>query len=63
MQHVLSVISYADGAQIDRILRAVLARYQVLYSQWEISLLSIEKSKDRNEQLDQIIMLLQNLKT
>ena len=55
-------IAQADASIISDLLEAVLSRYKELNPEWEISILSLEKSTDRNEQIDRSIALLQNLK-
>ncbi len=48
--------------EIQDILQAVLRRYNQLYPNWEISIISIEKGKDREAQLDRAIALLESMK-
>ena len=55
-------IAQADSSIISDLLEAVLSRYKELNSEWEISILSLEKSTDKNEQINRTIALLQNLK-
>lgn len=63
MFDLVEEIAQADGAAIDKLLKAVLQRYAVLYPDWEISTISLQKSSDRNEQLDRMIAILQRMKT
>ena len=56
-------ITYADEQEIEQLLKAVLQRYAVLFPDYEISTVSLQKSSDRNEQLDRIIAALQKMKT
>lgn len=63
MFDLVEEISKADGFQIEQLLKAVLRRYAVLFPDWELNTISIEKGSDRNEQLDRIIELLQKMKT
>lgn len=63
MFDLVEEIARADGAAIDKLLKAVLQRYAVLYPDWEISTISLQKSSDRNEQLDRMIAILQRMKT
>ena len=63
MFDLVEEIAQADGAAIDELLKAVLQRYAVLYPDWEISTISLQKSSDRNEQLDRMIAILQRMKT
>ncbi|MBE6944335.1 MAG: hypothetical protein E7453_08840 [Ruminococcaceae bacterium] len=55
-------IAQASASEIEELLNAVLQRYSVLFPDWEISTISIQKSADRNEQLDRMITMLQNMK-
>ena len=55
-------IAQADGVEIEKLLKAVLQRYAELFPDWEMSTISLQKSDDRNEQLDRIIAVLQNMK-
>jgi len=55
-------IAQVDDIEIEKLLKAVLQRYSVLFPDWEISTISIQKSADRNEQLDRMITMLQNMK-
>ena len=63
MFDLVEEIAQADGTAIDKLLKAVLRRYAVLYPDWEISTISLQKSSDRNEQLDRMIAILQRMKT
>lgn len=62
MLDLVKEIAQADGTEIEKLLDAVRQRYAVLYPDWEVSVISIEKSADRNEQLDRMIAMLQNMK-
>ena len=62
MEDLLNRIALVDEYQIDAILNAVLARYAVLYPDWEIGTLSLPRSSDRNHHIDEIIALLERLK-
>lgn len=62
MIELIKKIEQLDGTEIDRVLQAILRRYAALFPDWEISTISLEKASDRNEQLDRIIAVLQNLK-
>ena len=63
MLKLIEKIAQANASEIEKILKAVLQRYAVLFPDWEVNTISIEKSSDRNEQLDRIITALQNMKT
>ena len=62
MDKVLSAIREADGHDIHILFHAALLRYREVNPDWEISLISIEKRRDKNQQLDEIIALLENMK-
>ena len=63
MLFFIDAIAQADEIEIEKLLKAVLRRYAVLYPDWEISTISLQKSSDRNEQLDRMIAMLQRMKT
>lgn len=63
MYDLMMEIARADDAEIKRLLKAVLQRYSVLFPDWEVSTISLRKSSDRNAQLDQMIEILQKMKT
>ena len=63
MLYLTEEIAKADKAAIEEILKAVRQRYAGLFPDWEIIMVSIEKGADRNEQLDRMITMLQNMKT
>ena len=56
-------IARSDKAQIEKLLKAVLQRYAQLFPDYEVSTISLKKGTDRNQQIDQIIALLQQMKT
>lgn len=60
---IVEEIAQADEIEIEKLLKAVLQRYAVLFPDLEVSVISLQKSSDRNEQLDRIIAMLQNMKT
>ena len=59
---VYEAIDAAEKEEIADILDYVLFRYKQLHPRWELSVISIEKAVDKNEQLDKMIELLQNMK-
>ena len=61
MLDLVEEIAKADEIEITKLLEAVLQRYAVLFPDWEVSTISLEKSCDRNEQLDKIITMLQKM--
>ena len=63
MVDLLEEIARTDGVEIEKVLRAVLDRYAVLYPDWDVTTFSLQKSDDRNEQIDRIIAIMQSFKT
>ena len=62
MKNVIKQIEQANGEEIEMLLKSVLKRYAKLYPDWEISTISLEKTGDRNQQLENMILLLENRK-
>ena len=60
---VIDRILAAEENELEEILRAVLHRYAEVFPNWEVSTISIDKTRDRNEQLDQLIAMAQKMKT
>ena len=56
-------IARADSTQIENLLKAILDRYAVLFPDWEISAVSLPKSPQRDVQIDQMIAVLQGMKS
>lgn len=63
MLDLIEKIAQADAVEIEELLKAVLQRYAVLFPDWELNTISLQKSCDRNKQIDRIITTLQNMKT
>lgn len=59
---VLSEIKNAKPEEMNDILLAVRERYQELFPDWEVIIISLEKAVDKNEQLDRMIALMERLK-
>ncbi len=59
---LIKKIKLSDSTQINEVLSAAQNRYRRLFPEWEIYYISIEKSQDRNEQIDQVIEFLNRLK-
>jgi len=55
MTDILDRIACAGRADIEDILKTVICRYNALYPDWEVTVISIEKGKDRNQKIDEII--------
>ena len=63
MDTLSDLISNADSIQLEEALHAVLKRYRVLFPDWELNTISIHTQTDRNQQLNEIIQVLENMKT
>ena len=63
MFELIEKIEQADEEEIAILLKAVLERYAELFPDWEVSTVSVQKSFDRNAQLDRMIAVLQKMKT
>ena len=55
-------IAQADEKEIEQLLKAVIRRYDVLFPNLEISVIFLDKTADRNEQLNRIVQALQKMK-
>ena len=62
MDQILNLIEQAEPQELEIILDEVLERYDKLFPQWEVSLVSVQRTTDRNEQIDRMIHALQKLK-
>lgn len=62
MEKLLSQIAAANEEETALLLDAVLARYAVLYPDWEISTLSLPRNPDRVRHLEGIIQTLEQMK-
>lgn len=63
MINLIHAIEKIGRSEIEEVLKVVLHRYEELYPDWEVSLVSIQKSVDRNAQINNIINMLQRMKT
>lgn len=59
---MLNMIKNAKPEEMNDILLAVRERYQELFPDWEVIIISLEKAVDKNEQLDRMIALMERLK-
>ena len=59
---LLEKIKRLESEEIQDALDAFLARYRELYPDWDVSIVSLEKTKAKNEQLDDMIALLKSMK-
>ena len=63
MINIVEEIEKADDVQIEKLLKAVLHRYAVLFPDLELGVISLKKTSNINTQIDEMIALLQKLKT
>lgn len=63
MQEILTKIAQADAYEAEVLLEAIWKQYCALHTDWELSILTLQKSTDPNEQLDRIIEMLVKRKT
>ena len=59
---MIDQIKKAKPEELNDILLTVLARYREVFPDWEVMTVSLEKSVDKNEQLDRMIGLLESMK-
>ena len=59
---ITDAIKKAEPEELNDILLAVLARYREVFPNWEVMTVSLEKAGDKNEQMDRMIGLLENMK-
>lgn len=62
MNNLLAAIERVSSEEIGEVLKALLARYDELFPDWEINVISIRKSGDRAEQIDRVITSLEHMK-
>ena len=62
MNQLIERIKTSDSDEIELIMQAVLVRYRELFPEWDVNVISLEKTMDRNAQLDQMIALIERLK-
>lgn len=62
MDETIEKLGKATVDELDLFLKAVLQRYGERYLDWEICTLSLQKSEDRNTQLDRLINMINNLR-
>lgn len=56
-------IMKAKPKDLQKLLDAVMKRYEQVYPEWEVSVISVRRCEDRVEQLDRTIQLLEGMKT
>ena len=62
MPNLYDEIEKVDSYEIRYVLEAVIERYNQLFPDWEIGTFSVERNKDKNKQLEQIIELFKKMK-
>ena len=55
-------INKADDIEVEKLLKAVLHRYAVLFPDLELGVISLKKRSDLNKQIDEMIALLEKTK-
>ena len=63
MENIFDQIKEIPDYEINDVVNAVVNRYGELFPDWVIGTFSIEKKRDRNEQIDRMIDFLEKLKT
>jgi len=56
------MIAQANAGELEKALQAVLSRYGELYPDWAVTTVSIDRKRQRNEQLDAMMRMLETLK-
>ena len=56
-------ISKMQANELEAALKAVLERYSELFPEWEMNIVTVDKTKDKNTQIDRMVELLQKMKT
>ena len=59
---MIQQIKQAKAEELNDILLAVTERYKEVYTDWEMIIISLEKTVDKNAQLEQMIAVLENMK-
>ena len=62
MEKILERIAEADSEELEKLLKAITDRHNVLFPGWDINITTIKKDEDRVEQLNRMIRILENLK-
>ena len=62
MLRTLQKIQNANPNEAERYLNAIVKRYSVLYPDWDLTMVSLQKSDDKNEQIDRIISFIESLR-
>lgn len=62
MNELITRITTLSADEINIVLDAMMNRYGVLYPDWEIQIIAIEKEDNRDEQLNRMISIIERLK-
>lgn len=63
MVDISNQIAQVDEIEVEKLLSAVLQRYAVLFPDYEMMTVAVQKGSDRSEQLDRMIAALEGLKS
>lgn len=61
-RQLLERVGNATDFEIPEIFRVALERYNACFPDWGVSIISVEKKEDLNEQIDNVIRVLQRMK-
>lgn len=62
MEDLLAKIGQVESSDMEAVLDAVLARYNQLFPQWDVNIVSLRKNESRNNQINGIIQTLEHMK-
>lgn len=62
MCNLSMAISMLSQDEISEVFMELLARYRILYPNWEICVFTIDNNKERNCQIDELITLMKSMK-
>lgn len=62
MVRFLKRIQKATATECEAVLKAVLRRYPEVFPDWEVFVFAIEKTQERDGQIDQAIRLLESIR-
>ena len=62
MCNLSKTISMLTEDEISEVFMELLARYRTLFPNWEICVFTIDKNKERNFQIDELIAVMKTMK-
>lgn len=62
MCNLSMAISMLSQDEISEVFMELLARYRILFPNWEICVFTIDNNKERNVQIDELITLMKSMK-